>query len=195
MAEGAAAIVPLRPGDEPGPVAASEEFVELYRAHYGRLVRALRYAGASAAESEDLAQEAFARTLDHWWRVRHGSNPAGYVYRVGFRLARRRRRELLLGDATPDTTSPDVGGEATTRVGAQAALAEMPAARRSCAVLCLMVGLSPNEAAHVLGIAASTVRKQLERARVDLHAALDTDSAANGEDGADNRGEGLPDDR
>src|SRR5205823_3740447 len=52
---------------------------------------ALRVAGTiDRAAAEDIAQEAFARTLGHWRRVRQGTNPAGYVYRVAFRLLRRR---------------------------------------------------------------------------------------------------------
>ena len=69
---------------EQHPEAASDDFVDLFVSHYSRLVAALRLGGADAASGEDLAQEAFARTLGHWRRVRHGSNPAGYVYRVAF---------------------------------------------------------------------------------------------------------------
>ncbi|MCA1692656.1 MAG: hypothetical protein LC733_10840 [Actinobacteria bacterium] len=45
--------------------------------------------GARRDDAEDVAQEAFARTLSRWRRVRTGSNPPGYVYRVAFRLLRR----------------------------------------------------------------------------------------------------------
>ena len=65
---------------EQHPEAASDDFVDLFVSHYSRLVAALRLGGADAASAEDLAQEAFARTLGHWRRVRHGSNPAGYSW-------------------------------------------------------------------------------------------------------------------
>lgn len=66
--------------------------MECYQVHYPRLVRALTLAGASPSAAEDLTQEAFARMLTHWGRVRRGSSPAGYAYRTGFRLLHRSRR-------------------------------------------------------------------------------------------------------
>ena len=62
--------------------------------------------------------------------------------------------------------------EATLNAGVDAALNAMPLARRRCAVLCLVVGISTKDAARTLRIAESTVRKQLERARIDLRVAL-----------------------
>jgi RNA polymerase sigma factor (sigma-70 family) len=159
-----------------GPIAASRddathEFVEMYERHYPRLVRALELSGAGRPEAEDIAQEAFARTLGHWRRVRTGSNPPGYAYTVAFRLARKRiPPTVLLGDELP---VPDVAGEAVANVAVAEALAKMPARRRTCAVLCLIGGLSPAEAGQALGIEASTVRKQLEHARAALAVQLE----------------------
>lgn len=158
-----------------GPIAgrddATHDFVEMYERHYPRLVRALEISGAGRAEAEDIAQEAFARTLGHWRRVRTGTNPPGYAYTVAFRLARRRVPvTVLLGD---ERAAPDVAGEAVTKVVVGSALAAMPPRRRVCAVLCLLGGLSPAEAGAVLGIEASTVRKQLEHARAELAVQLD----------------------
>lgn len=184
-----ARILPLRPESAPvgagGTGGADEDLVALYREHYPRLVRALELSGTDRAWAEDLAQEAFARTLDHWWRVRRGGNPPGYPYRIAFRLARRRLgREVLLGeDPGAADAGVDTASEATTRVGVEQALRQMPSRRRSCAVLCLLAGLSPNEAAASLGIAAGTVRKQIERARADLHAALSSAEALEEEPG------------
>ncbi len=114
-----------------------------------------------------MAQEAFARTLVHWWRVRRGTNPAGYAYRVAFRLAfRRRRRAVALVQA--DGSVPDAIAAATLRVDVERRLAAMPAGRRRCAVLVLLVGLEPAEVARALRIAPSTVRKQVSLARADL---------------------------
>src|SRR5688572_9162212 len=74
------------------PDAEPTDFVELFRADYGRLVVALELAGAPRPVAEDVAQEAFARTFGHWRRVRKGSSPTGYVYRTAFRLLSRDRR-------------------------------------------------------------------------------------------------------
>ena len=147
-----------------------DDFVATYRLHYPRLIRALELSGSSRATAEDLAQEAFARTLSRWRRVRRGTNPAGYVFRVAFRLA---RRPSVSGvQLIDEKSSRDVAMEATLNAGVDAALSAMPLARRRCAVLCLVVGISTKDAARTLRIAESTVRKQLERARIDLRIAL-----------------------
>lgn len=154
------------------PAGLSLDFVELYRAHYRRVTRALELGGLDAPLAEDVAQEAFARTLARWTTVRGGSNPAGYVFRTAFRLARRSlRREIPLRRETAAET--DISGEVVDRLAAEAVIAAMPQRRRACVVLCLVVGLSTREAAHSLGIAEGTVRKQIERGRSELRFLLD----------------------
>ncbi len=155
------------------PEAATTDFVECYLQHYGRLVRALRLAGADPATAEDQAQEAFARALVRWERISQGTNPPGYVYTSGFRLLRRqlaRQARWEVGDL-PEP-APDghdrIASEVATRVSVEAAIAAMPPKRRACAVMCLIVGLPTDEAAAALGIAPGTVRKHLEQARLDL---------------------------
>jgi len=163
---GQTVVIPADPAAE-----AASDFVEVYETHYPRLVRALQIGGLDRASAEDVAQEAFARTLGHWRRVRLGSNPPGYVYRVGFRLARRTfRREDSLVDDPPQ--GGDLAGQVTTRATIEAVLAGMPPRRRSCAVLCLMSGVSTKDASRALGIAEGTVRKQLELARASLRESL-----------------------
>jgi RNA polymerase sigma-70 factor, ECF subfamily len=146
------------------------DFVAIYKTQYPRLVRALELGGTNRTAAEDIAQEAFARTLSHWQRVRNGSNPAGYVYRVAFRLTRRRRgRELA---SIEDAVSEDFANESNLSLEIERAIQSMPAAQRRCAVLCLIAGIPTRDAARALGIAESTVRKQIERARGDLRLAL-----------------------
>lgn len=162
------------------PIAADEgapapDFIEIYTAHYERLVRALEIGGLGRPAAEDVAQEAFARMLYHWHRVRLGTNPPGYAYRVAFRLARRTlsreqgRHQPLEGDVTAPA---DVAGEVAARTAVETALAAMPPRRRACAVACLLSGLTTKDAARALGIAEGTVRKQLEHARETLRAVL-----------------------
>jgi RNA polymerase sigma factor (sigma-70 family) len=146
------------------PVSVSDDFAEVFRAHYPRLVRALELSGASRWEAEDLAQEAFARTLGHWRRVRTGTNPPGYVFRTAFNLSRRRG----LHPASPLDEVPAEGGledRVAMRVDLERGLAAMPPRRRACVVLCWLLEMPTAEAADAMGIAPGTVRKQLELAR------------------------------
>lgn len=168
-----------RPHDENGDrigegTLVTGDFVACYQQHYRLVTRALCLAGADPATAEDLTQEAFARALPHWRRVRRGANPAGYVYRSAFRLLqrtdrRRSRAKHLPGPLPAGATEAD----ATTAVSVQVTLARMPPRRRQCAVLCLLLGFPATDAAAILGIAAGTVRKHLEEARQDLRIGCD----------------------
>jgi RNA polymerase sigma-70 factor (ECF subfamily) len=179
--------VQVHPPDPRGDVAEgaliTSDFVECYEAHYLRLIRALRLDGADAPLAEDVAQEAFARALARWRRVRKGPNPPGYVYTTAFRLLAKTQRRSGRTLPTPvsaesaDASTPPYLSptevSATSTVAVERALVVMPARRRACAVMCLIVGLSVQEAATALGIADGTVRKHLEEARRDLRAAVD----------------------
>lgn len=150
------------------PEASSDDFVDLFTSHYQKLVGVLRVTGAvDKAAAEDVAQEAFARTLRHWRRVRHGSNPAGYVYRVAFRLLHRRGGlpTSSLDDVDVPATGLGTDDAAVANVSAARALAVMPPRRRACAALCWYLGFTSEEAGDILGIDAATVRTHLERAR------------------------------
>jgi RNA polymerase sigma factor (sigma-70 family) len=150
----------------------SDDFVTVYEAHYPRLVRALQIGGLDRPSAEDVAQEAFARTLGHWRRVRLGTNPPGYVYRTAFRLS----RSVWKQETAPErerASKDDTAAEAVSKMGLEDALREMPSRRRACATLCFVVGLSPKEAGRSLGIAEGTVRKQLGLAREDLKALIE----------------------
>jgi len=163
----------VRDADLPGTE--TDDFVELFQQLYPRLVRSLHLAGAPPALAEDLAQEAFARTLRHWRRVRGGESPAGYVYRVAFREL---RREGLVPASPADSLEPtDPRGDdaltfTLTLADVERALAAMPPRRRACAVLCLLLDVSPTDAGEALKIAPATVRKQVELARRELRLAV-----------------------
>lgn len=149
----------------------SDDFDELYREHYARLTRALAIAGAGDA-AEDLAQEAMARTLARWRRVRKGTNPVGYVYTTAFRLLQRHQRRVQPVDAAQGPSVDGPEGETVTNVVLAHALDAMPPARRAVAALCISLGWTTDEAATALGISPSTARVQLHHAREDLHRAL-----------------------
>jgi RNA polymerase sigma factor (sigma-70 family) len=148
--------------------ASSDDFVDLFIDQYPKLVGVLRVSGAvDKTAAEDIAQEAFARTLGHWRRVRQGTNPAGYVYRTAFRLLRRKGGLPTTPLDDLDLPETDAGPEHTAiaNVTATQALAAMPPRRRACAALCWYLGFTSEEAADILGIDAATVRTHLERAR------------------------------
>jgi DNA-directed RNA polymerase specialized sigma24 family protein len=122
-----------RDQDEEEDLPDAPGFVAMYRREYPRVVRALEIGGLERAGAEDVAQEAFARTLGHWRRIRSGTNPPGYVFRVAFRLARKRFDEPVAEPRRRDLG--DSADDAVLRVDLERALRTMPARRRSCALL------------------------------------------------------------
>lgn len=155
---------------------AAASFAALYAEQSPRVRRALVLAGADRELAADVAQEAFARTYARWRRVSAGTNPAGYVFRVAFRELRRRGHlpDEPDGDAAAEaapSTGPGPEDSALASVAAGAALlamGTMPPRRRACALLVLCAGLTADEAGDALGIAPSTVRVQVHRARAEL---------------------------
>jgi RNA polymerase sigma-70 factor, ECF subfamily len=163
----------------------TRDFDGFYRTNYPRVVLSLRLATGSVDDAEDLAQEAFARTLVHWARVRGGSSPLGYVYRVAFRLQQRKRlRRKRQHDAATDAARLRAGpaqtlNDAWSDVAAvRGALTQLPPACRRAAVLCLYADMTAPEAAAVLGVSASTIRTHIQRARQALVATLASDHEA-----------------
>ena len=152
-------------------VLTTADFVECYRVHYSRVIRALCLAGADPSTAEDLAQEAFARALARWSRVCRGANPAGYVYLSAFRILRRQQGRRS-GGSGPEVESAAPGDADTAlSITVEGVLAAMPPRRRQCAVLCIVLDFSAVEAGRMLGLAPGTVRKHLDVARDELRRA------------------------
>ncbi|MGH2637447.1 MAG: sigma factor, partial [Actinomycetota bacterium] len=72
------------------------EFSDFFAERYGRLARACLLLTGSAAEGEDLAQEAMARVLERWDRVSALEDPEGYLYRTAMNLHRNAVRRMTL---------------------------------------------------------------------------------------------------
>src|SRR5215469_1313922 len=83
-----------------GPAARYAEFVEFYQGCYSRVVTLAAVLLGDQHEAQDVAQEAFARALGRWPRLRTFDVPEAWVRKVAFRLAidasRRIRRQRLL---------------------------------------------------------------------------------------------------
>jgi RNA polymerase sigma-70 factor (ECF subfamily) len=136
-------------------------------------------AGGGRADAEDLLQEALTRAYLGLPSLRDESRFAGWllaiVRRRHFtRLKARRADPLLVADVGADRGF--AASYEAHNVEAQLALealARLPDGPRELLALTCLDGLSPNEAAEVLGIAPRAVRMRLTRARKLLRAAYD----------------------
>ncbi len=156
-----------------------DSFGSFFEAEYDGLYRTLLLMVGSRSEADELAQESMARVYERWDRVREMASPAGYAYTVAFNLDRRRLRHLLMRrrrileprDSTPTTETIDA------RRDVRAALLRLPVHLREAVVLTGWLDLSAEEAGHILGIQAVSVRGRLHRARTLLRDLLEETDA------------------
>lgn len=147
-------------------------FGDFFAERYEVLARACLLLTGSAAEGEDLAQEAMARVLERWDRVSAMDDPEGYLFRTAFnlhrntvrRLATAARREVL--GRVPDDA--DVGETVDRRLDLLRAIRSIPRGQREALVLVEWLGFTAEEAGALLGIEPASVRGRLHRARTSL---------------------------
>ncbi len=159
-------------------------FEELVRTYQHRLFGvALRMLG-SAAEAEDIAQEAFLRAHRALHEFRGDAKLSTWLYAITSRLCLTRlgsgeRALIRQGEDSVmrlahDADGPDTVLEQTELEAAlHRAIAELPDDRRIVVVLRDVEGLSYEEIAEALDLPTGTVRSRLFRARLDLKEKLE----------------------
>ena len=101
-----------------------------------------------------------------WARVQRMKNPAGYLYRVGQRSARRRRKQ-------PRPDPGQSGGDLPwIEPGLDSALDALTPRQRQVVVLIEAYEWTQQETADLLGLRASSVQTHLERGLMRLKSAL-----------------------
>ena len=149
---------------------------ELYDASYRRLVGQLTGVTGSAAEAEDVVQEAFVRGIGHARTLRRADNPEAWLRTVAVNLARSRwrRGQRFAGLARRLADDGDgTGADPADRVALLAALRRLPTAQREAIALHHLADLPVHEVAATLGVPAGTVKARLARGRAALAVLLD----------------------
>lgn len=137
-----------------------------------RLRRAL-VAGFGPAVGREAAADALAWAWQNWDRVVGLESPVGYMYRVGRTLAvRSEARDVPMAELAPAVVSPDDSFEP----GLAPAIAGLSEAQRCAVVLVVGFGYTLREAAEVLGVTASTVHRDSERALARLRSELEVEN-------------------
>ena len=157
-----------------GAVAAVDDFEGWYRAEHGRLVAALTVSSGSVEVAQDIVSEAFARALERWERVAAMESPTGWVRQVAVNLLRRRfcraalEEQLLRRQPVRDAEPPALAMEPAL----WAAVLALPPRQRAVLGLRVVLDLSQEETAALLGIRPATVSAALGHARKNLERAL-----------------------
>lgn len=136
----------------------------------------------NAQEAEDLVQDALAKSLRRWRRVR-ADNPVAYTRRVmiNTHLTRWRRwsARVRLGDV-PDAATDDAGlrrGEDWDAL--RRALALLPCRQRAVLVLRYLEDLPDTTIAVLLGCSTGTVRSHASRGLAALRPLLTAGTTQN----------------
>ena len=158
------------------PAAREVDFESFFREEHPRVFRLAYLLSGDRAEAADVAQEAMARALERWDRVRAMASPGGYVVRTAVHLHHRRLRRLRLRSREVDSgvvpAEVDPASRAAARSDVMRALMSLPPGQRQALVLTEWLGLDSAEAGRVLGIGPSSVRARVHRARAAFKEAL-----------------------
>ncbi len=151
----------------------------IYREHYASLVGLARLLVDEHALAEEVVQEAFARTLDGWKRLRRPNDPLPYVRRAVVNLARGSLRRRIVARARR-VSPPEYAVSAESlvirdeaRLAVLAAVADLPERQRSCVALRYFLDCSTKETAATLGISEGSVKTHLHRALASLAGRLE----------------------
>jgi RNA polymerase sigma-70 factor (ECF subfamily) len=146
-------------------------FDDLFLAEHDRLYRALFFITGSAADAEELMQDAFLKLWERWDRIDTIADPVGYLFRTalnGFRMRLRHAKVVVRHMPEPQPTDPFVHVELHEDI--RRLLLGLPTRQRAALVLTQIFGYPAEEAAGILGIRASTVRALASQGRAALRA-------------------------
>jgi RNA polymerase sigma-70 factor (ECF subfamily) len=152
----------------------TDSFETWYSREHPKLIASLVLTTGSSDLASESVDEAFARALEQWDRVKAMRSPLGWTFKVALnharRTARRRavERQLLFRKVkTPDVPGP--AGEIWHIV------ADLPPRQRQVVVLRHIGDLSEGEIGEVLGVSRSTVSSTLGDAHRRLSKLLEDD--------------------
>ncbi len=148
----------------------------LFRAHYGRLVRALTLASGDPEVAADAVQEAFVKAHLHWRRIQKYDDPVGWIRRVAInRLHDDHRRQSRKGKALQRLAGePQV--EPVEQHGFDSdlpmILAQLPKQHRLAMALFYVDELSIAEVAAALNVSEGAVKSYLHQGRARLRSVV-----------------------
>ena len=155
---------------------ADEPYAEMFRRHYGRVVRWLSVLGASPAEVDDLAQEVFIVAHRKREALRAEASVTGWLLGISRRVAATHRRGHTRARTREEraTPPPEVPSPEAAAIRSEAAqlmhefLASLPEEQRLVFVLYEMDGANATEIADALDLPSNTVHSRIRLVRERL---------------------------
>jgi RNA polymerase sigma-70 factor, ECF subfamily len=168
---------PLR--STPGERVPEDECVRAFERELDYVFATLRRLGASPADIEDLAHDAFVVLLRNWATLEPGRPLRPYLFGVLFRIfsAYRRKRVREVFHASPDAEDTAPGPESTVQSYEangllQAALESVPLPRRAVIIMHDLDGISIAEIAKALSITRFGAYARLHKGHNELARAV-----------------------
>ncbi len=144
-----------------------QEFREFYEHTFAPLRAYLSRMSGDATLADDLAQEAYVRTLQADLAAVDGAGRKRYLFRIATNLLHDHRRRVRVRNLLwPARSSPpDAGRQAELRTDVARVFKQLKARERQLLWLAYVEGFSHAEIAEVTGLTADSVRPLLFRAR------------------------------
>jgi RNA polymerase sigma-70 factor (ECF subfamily) len=134
------------------------EFDEFYLSSFDAIARVLALAAGDRELAGDATQEAFARALRKWRRVREMDRPDGWVYVVAMNQLRDHWRRLERAQPVEAPPSYDDTSAVVTRLSVRDAIATLPPRQRQAVVLRYLADLPLADVADAMNCAVGTVK-------------------------------------
>ena len=154
-----------------------DDLESLFRAHHGRLVRALTVACGDEQRAADAVQHAFVKAHLRWPNIMNYDDPVGWIRRVAINrlrdehrsdLRKRNAVERLAAERETVVAEPGPNHDDIARL-----LADLPRQQRLCLALFYIDDLSVNDVASALQISAGAVKFHLHAGRAALRGTVD----------------------
>jgi len=145
-------------------------FEKLFLDVHDRLYRALYFITGSAADAEELMQDAFLKLWERWDRLDTIDDPVAYLFRValnGFRM-RARRARTATRKVLPAANTRDPFDDVHVREDVRRMLRGISPRQRTAIVLTEILGYSSEQAAQIMRIQPTTVRVLASQGRAAL---------------------------
>ncbi len=143
---------------------------EVFAERDGSRLRGALIAGFGTEFGADAAADALAYGWEHWDRVEQMDNPVGFLFRVGYNLAKRQRDR---DGRRPLFPAPEPMALPHVEPGLLAALSALTESQRIAVVLVHAYGWPLVEVADLLEVSHSTVRTHVARALEHLQNELE----------------------
>jgi len=150
-------------------VRSDQGFTEFYEREFAGVFRPVFLLCRNRSVAEEATQEAFARALERWRRLRDRSWAAGWVTTTALNVARRSLRR----GPVPEDPAPTGPEDLEAGLDLWRAVALLPQRQQEAVVLHYALDLPVAEVAEIMRCEQGTVKAHLFRARSGLRGTLE----------------------